>query len=145
MNDIERAIQFLKHLRDNSQYLQAYDIPTNTAISALEFQDRTESTLRNNNYSSVNHLLLTASRLIEKQRWIPVNERLPESKINPVLQDYYEYQCTTDWGIGRIDVRHYKFGDGHWWHSGSCMDNYVTAWRENPSPYTETQKEDTDD
>lgn len=68
-------------------------------------------------------------------RWIPVNERLPEEEINPVTSDYYEYECTADWGYGRTDIRYYKFGEGHWWHGGGCVDNYVTAWCERPKPY----------
>ena len=60
--------------------------------------------------------------------WISVKERLPEEKINPITQDYYEYICTFQCGDIK-DVRHYKFGQGHWWHGcGGIMDEYVTAW-----------------
>lgn len=61
--------------------------------------------------------------------WIPCSERLPEEKINPVTKDFYEYQVTFQ-SDNVTDVRHYKFGNGHWWNSPGIMDEYVTAWRE---------------
>lgn len=66
--------------------------------------------------------------------WIPVDERLPEEKINPASQDFYEYQVTAKFGNVK-DVRHYKYGNGHWWHGFGNVDKYVTAWRERPEPY----------
>lgn len=66
--------------------------------------------------------------------WIPVDERLPEEKANPVSQDFYEYQVTAKFGNVK-DVRHYKYGNGHWWHGPGIVDQYVIAWRENPKPY----------
>lgn len=66
--------------------------------------------------------------------WIPVGVRLPEEKINPVTQDFCEYQVTAKFGDA-TDVRHYKFERGHWWHGSGIVDAYVTAWRENPEPY----------
>lgn len=66
--------------------------------------------------------------------WIPCSERLPEEKINPVTKDFYEYQVT--FKIEDVmDVRHYKFGDGHWWNGPVIMDEYVTAWRESLEAY----------
>lgn len=61
--------------------------------------------------------------------WIPCSERLPEEKINPVTKDFYEYQVTFQ-SEDVTDVRHYKFGKGHWWNGPGIMDEYVTAWRE---------------
>ena len=61
--------------------------------------------------------------------WIPCSERLQEEKINPVTNDFYEYQVTFK-SDKVTDVRHYKFGRGHWWNCGQNMDKYVTAWRE---------------
>lgn len=66
--------------------------------------------------------------------WIPVDERLPEEKINPASRDFYEYQVTAKFGNVK-DVRHYKYGNGHWWHGFCNVDKYVTAWRESPEPY----------
>ncbi|NBH24685.1 DUF551 domain-containing protein [Lachnospiraceae bacterium] len=61
--------------------------------------------------------------------WIPCSERLPEEKINPVTNDFYEYQVTFK-SDKVTDVRHYKFGRGHWRNCGQNVDKYVTAWRE---------------
>ena len=72
--------------------------------------------------------------------WISVNERLPEEKINPVSQDLCEYQVTAKFGNLK-DVRHYKYGHGHWWHGPGIVDKYVIAWRENPEPYRPEQPE----
>ena len=66
--------------------------------------------------------------------WIPVEERMPEEKANPELQDFYEYQVTAKFGEV-TDVRHYKFGNGHWWNGPGIVDKYVIAWRERPYPY----------
>ena len=66
--------------------------------------------------------------------WIPAEERLPEEKVNPVSQDYYEYQVTAKFGNVK-DVRHYKYGNGHWWNGPGIVDQYVIAWKENPEPY----------
>lgn len=61
--------------------------------------------------------------------WILCSERLPEEKINPVTKDFYEYQVTFQ-SEDVTDVRHYKFGNGHWWNGPGIMDEYITAWRE---------------
>lgn len=66
--------------------------------------------------------------------WIPVKERLPEEKINPVTMDFYEYLVTARFG-NVIDVRCYKYGDGHWWHGPGIVDKYVVAWQPLPEPY----------
>lgn len=66
--------------------------------------------------------------------WISCNDYLPEEKTNPITQDFYEYQVT--YRSGDItDVRHYKFGNGHWWNDGEIMDKYVAAWRNPVEPY----------
>lgn len=70
--------------------------------------------------------------------WISVEERLPEEKVNSVSQDFYEYQVTAKFGNVK-DVRHYKYGNGHWWHGPGIVDKYVIAWRENPEPYRQEQ------
>ena len=66
--------------------------------------------------------------------WIPVEERLPEEKVSPESQDFYEYQVTANFGFGE-SVRTYKYGNGHWWHGPGIVDEYVVAWREHPEPY----------
>lgn len=70
--------------------------------------------------------------------WIPVEERLPQEKVNPVSQDFCEYQVTARFE-GLLDVRHYKYGRGHWWNGPGIVDQYVVAWRENPAPYKPTK------
>nr|WP_300850878.1 hypothetical protein [uncultured Acetatifactor sp.] len=63
-------------------------------------------------------------------------KNLPEEKINSNTRDFYEYQVTFQ-SDDVADVRHYKFGKGHWWNCGECMDKYVIAWRQNIEPYHE--------
>lgn len=77
--------------------------------------------------------------LMENDGWIPVEERLPQEKINPVSQDFYEYQVTARFE-DILDVRHYKYGRGHWWNGPGIVDQYVVAWRENPAPYKPTKR-----
>ena len=80
---------------------------------------------------------LTPEQIIKIQgqsSWIPVEDRLPEERINPITNDFYEYQVTAKFGE-YIDVRHYKFGRGHWWHGPSIVDKYVIAWQPLPEPY----------
>lgn len=76
--------------------------------------------------------------------WIPCSEGLPEEKTNPITKDFYEYQVTFK-SEDVTDIRHYKFGEGHWWHGGGIMDKYVTAWRPLPEPYSPAQKAVGDD
>ena len=66
--------------------------------------------------------------------WIPVEEQLPKGRINSITNDFYEYQVTAKFGE-YIDVRHYKFGRGHWWHGPAIVDKYVIAWQPIPEPY----------
>lgn len=68
--------------------------------------------------------------------WIPCKERLPEEKINPITDDFYEYEVTFKQGTV-TDIRHYKFGRGHWWNYGMLSDDCVVAWREHLEPYHE--------
>ncbi|MEG0830679.1 MAG: hypothetical protein RSD88_06970 [Anaerovoracaceae bacterium] len=68
--------------------------------------------------------------------WIPVSEGLPDGEINPITQDFYEYEVTVNI-CGLVDVRNYKFGRGHWLDGPEAVDKYVIAWRERPEPYKE--------
>ena len=80
---------------------------------------------------------LTPEQIIKIQgqsSWIPVEDRLPEERINPITNDFYEYQVTTKFGEC-VDIRHYKFGRGHWWHGPAIVDKYVIAWQPIPEPY----------
>ncbi|WP_281513481.1 hypothetical protein [Bacteroides acidifaciens] len=71
--------------------------------------------------------------------WIPCKDRLPQEKINPITGDFYEYQVTFQ-SEDVADVRHYKFGKGHWWNGPQIMDKYVTAWRAPILPYCKKTK-----
>ena len=87
--------------------------------------------------------LLEARKIIRKHMndgWIPVEERLPEEKVNPISRDYYEYQVTAKFGNTK-DVRYYRYGNGHWWNGPGIVDKYVIAWRGNPEPYSQEQPE----
>lgn len=76
----------------------------------------------------------------ENDGWIPVEDGMPEEKINPVSRDFYEYQVTAKFGNAK-DIRYYKYGNGHWWNGPGIVDKYVIAWRENPEPYRPEQPE----
>lgn len=68
-------------------------------------------------------------------RWIPVDERLPEEKINPITQDSYVYPVTVAFG-DLVDIRYYSFCRGHWYNHGQEeLDRLVVAWQERPEPY----------
>lgn len=67
--------------------------------------------------------------------WIPVEKGLPESNLNPVTRDAYEYPVAVDFG-DVSDVRYYSFWEGHWYNNSPFpMDKYVTAWMDRPQPY----------
>lgn len=86
--------------------------------------------------------LIIAEKIVEEEAekynngWIPCSERMPEEKINPITKDFCEYQVTFK-SEDVTDIRHYKFGRGHWWNGPGIMDEYVIAWRQNLEPYHE--------
>lgn len=71
--------------------------------------------------------------------WIPVEERLPEEKINPITKDFYVYPVTFELD-GVRDIRYYPFGMGHWWKATEIMDEYVKAWMPIPASYKPKEK-----
>lgn len=85
-------------------------------------------------WDTLESVIKTISEQSKVDEWILCSERLPEGKVNPISNDYYEYPVTVDFN-GTLDVRYYKFGDGHWWHGGKCMDDYVIAWMPKPEPW----------
>ena len=87
-----------------------------------------------------NHLraLLMARKALDRSRWIPVTERLPEEKINPNTNNFYSYEVTAV--FGKItDIRYYCFGRGKWWNGPGDVSEYVKAWREKPEPYKDEE------
>lgn len=88
---------------------------------------------------SVKQILEIIHLHISDEGWIPVEKALPEEKVNPITRDFYEYEVTFRSDKIR-DIRHYKFGKGHWWHGGRIVDEYVVAWREMPEPYKGDEK-----
>ena len=79
-------------------------------------------------------------RIIEKMAermnddWIPVEERLPEERIDPITNDFYDYQVTVKFGEDMY-IRHCKFGRGHWYYGATNVVKYVIAWLPRPEPY----------
>ena len=77
-----------------------------------------------------------AADVVERLRWIPVTERLPEEQINPNTQDFEYVLCATIWG----DVRPFKYGtpigqkEAHFWNGAGYVDTYVTHWMPLPEP-----------
>ena len=102
------------------------------AIKVLSSFDRTED-------NELRDAVEVAVPILEKQLnngWIPVQERLPEEKENPITWDYYEYTVTV-YICGKYDIRHYKYGRGKWWNGGADMSSVVIAWQPLPGPYKE--------
>lgn len=91
---------------------------------------------------SLSAKLEDAERSAEDYRdgWIYCDggNNLPEEKINPITKDFYEYQVAFK-SDDVTDVRHYKFGKGHWWNGPEIMDKYVIAWRGYLEPYHERE------
>lgn len=72
--------------------------------------------------------------------WISVEDRLPEEKINPKMNDFEYVLCATKFG----DVRPYKYGTAiwhtkaHFWHGAGIVDEFVTHWMPLPEPPKDT-------
>lgn len=75
-----------------------------------------------------------AKQLQQQCQWIPVEERLPEGKINPYTDDYYVYPVIFKF-CDIKDVIYYAFGKGHWYQNGEIMDRYVISWMPLPEAY----------
>lgn len=76
---------------------------------------------------SYNNVMNYAKTLLQGNQWIPVEERLPEERINPYTMDYYVYPVFFQ-SDNVTDIRYYSFGKGHWYHGPGIMDDYVKAW-----------------
>ena len=119
--DIDKAIKHFKCVRDGAMVVLNTGFGTHEGEHDTVYRNRIK-------YADM------AISALEHDRWIPVTERLPENKINPMTHDAYEYQCTANFG-DETDVRCYKFWNGHWWHGSGNVDEYVTAWKERSEPY----------
>lgn len=88
------------------------------------------------NNNTLQGMLDTQAKNFEKLLgWIPVEERLPEGRRNPITRDAYVYPVTVDLG-GVTDIRYYSFCRGHWYNQGPKeMDHLVLAWMPMPEPY----------
>lgn len=94
-------------------------------------------------YTGCHQLHWDALELLKEQQWIPVSERLPEEKQNPLTHDFDEVICYCTFGAvpKADDVRFYKFGRGHFYHGSQIMDQYVTHWMYKPEPPKENDHE----
>lgn len=129
MNEIEKAIEILI-TEKKRQYDLLDAIPPKSRDRAIDIYNMIKAC----------EFAIAALEAQQVDRWIPITSgRLPEEKINPLTGDYCEYECTADFGEAGIDIRYYKFGRGHWYVNGDCLDKYVTAWRVRPEPW---KKED---
>ena len=70
--------------------------------------------------------------VVERSRWIPVTERLPERKSFALVTDLLE-----------VEEAYYD-SDGNWWQVWGDRLKNVTAWMPLPEPYRE-EAEDEDD
>ena len=116
MNDAERAIQFLKYIRDHIHIMEAYEIRINSAISALEEKS-------NNG-------------------WIPTSERLPEEhEREDIEKNKKEFllQLENGFAVAYND----KLGWFRWYTKGTehgiekSYYNSVIAWQPLPERWEE--------
>ena len=78
-------------------------------------------------------LRLENERLKAKRRWIPVSERMPDERINPLTHDFDTVICLCEFSKA-TDVRMYAFKDGHFYCGHMVMDEYITHWMYKPQP-----------
>ena len=82
--------------------------------------------------------------LLEKDRWIPVSERLPEEKDAGILKNLGTNK-RSDYVLATVEVKGERMTvtacthDGKWdWNMKYAFPDYkVIAWRPLPEPYTE--------
>lgn len=138
MKTLEKILEEMKRIKDGNrkENLYAKYPPNGKDQEVLNAYSQGYEDGTDNFYNVVAEII----RKHMNGGWIPVEERLPEEKVNPVSQDYYEYQVTAKFGNVK-DVRHYKYGNGHWWNGPGIVDQYVIAWRPLPEPYRPERSE----
>lgn len=84
--------------------------------------------------------------LKSQSEWIPVSERLPEEKINPMTNDFELVLCSTFLGTVRVCKYGQPMGysHAHFWDWGEIMDEYITAWQPLPEPYVDARGQEHD-
>lgn len=138
MQELEKILEEMRQIKDGNrkENLYAKYPPNGKDQEVLNAYSQGYEDGTDNFYNAVVYII----RKHMNDGWIPVEKELPKEKINPLSQDYCEYQVTAKFEDA-TDVRHYKFGNGHWWHGPGIVDKYVIAWRENPEPYHLEQPE----
>lgn len=129
--DTETMIRELKSVEEKHKHDKVFTGHLNIAEMAYDTRKRLEE------LKPYEDTGLTPEQIIKihgQSRWIPVEKQLPKGRINPMTNDFYEYQVTAKFGEC-VDIRHYKFGRGHWWHGPAIVDKYVIAWQPIPEPY----------
>lgn len=141
MQELEKILEEMKRIKDGNrkENLYAKYPPNDKDQEVLNAYSQGYEDGADNFYNAVVDII----RKHMNDGWIPVEERLPEKKVNPVSQDFYEYQVTAKFGDVK-DVRHYKYGNGHWWNGPGIVDQYVVAWKDNPDPYRPERSEEVD-
>lgn len=132
--------ELIQSLREKAEFLTISDVqkaPPGLSIKNLFAETMSEAA------DAIEAMRDLVETYEDRQRWIPVTERLPEEKISPMTMDYTEYPCVFDGRAGQREVRYYKFGKGHFWHGSGCIDEYVTHWAE-PMPLPEPPKGEND-
>lgn len=129
--DTETMIRELKSVEEKHKHDKVFTGHLNIAEMAYDTRKRLEELKP---YEDTGLTPEQIKKLKEENDWIPVEEQLPKGRINPITNDFYEYQVTAKFGEC-VDIRHYKFGRGHWWHGPAIVDKYVIAWQPIPEPY----------
>ena len=97
---------------------------------------------REKGIEKVKEACVVACDAMDKFKWIPCSERLPEEKVSSITMDYCAYPVICNFGDGMVEIRYCYFGRGHWLYGSSEWDSVVTHWLDIyavplPKPYTE--------
>lgn len=129
--------ELVKRLRERAECFD-YDGRPDIACDYEEAADAIEELSRTHDADAkeIEWLKKCLQDLPKPPRWISVEERLPEQRINQNTLDFEYALCATTFG----DVRPYKYGrrigqgDAHFWNGAGYVDAYVTHWMPLPEP-----------